>query len=248
METIQFDQGFAYGMGVFETIAVHCGKTVFCEPHLDRLEQGMERLNIRNRAYERSAVLEELNRRAVGRDRIVLKLIVTEKNLIFRERNNPYSEETRRKGLKLCFAEARRNETSPFTYHKSLQRGDFVLEKENALRRGFDEPLFLNHAGRVTETAAANLFCVKDGVVRTPPLSDGLLNGVMRQFLLGIFPEIREESLRPEAVKNADELFLTNSLMGIMPVTSLEDIRFEQRTRGEELSAMYLAYLRKLKD
>ena len=95
------------------------------------------------------------------------------------------------------------------------------MQKRAATARGIDEPLFLNTKGQVAEGATSNIFAVIDGEVVTPPVSCGLLPGVMRDFALRV-TGAKERPLMPEGLMQADEVFLTNSLIGAMPVRSIE--------------------------
>ena len=104
---------------------------------------------------------------------------------------------------------------------KTLNYGDCILQKRAATARGIDEPLFLNTKGQVAEGATSNIFAVIQGEVVTPPVSCGLLPGVMRDFALRV-TGAKERPLSPEELMQADEVFLTNSLMGAMPARSID--------------------------
>ena len=107
-----------------------------------------------------------------------------------------------------------------------------------------DEPIFFNTKDAVAEGAVSNVFCVKNGCIRTPSVSCGLLNGAVRHYLLSTFPEIEETVLTKEDLLTADEIFLTNSLMGVMPVSILEDRSLPQREKGDFLRKHYFDYCR----
>lgn len=246
MNPIRLDRGVQFGIGVFETIAVWDHKAVFLPFHLDRLEKGMKTLDIRNKEYHRDSVLEKIRDVEKLFDRIAVKIMVSEENLIIKLRKIPYTQEDYGKGFRICFSEVLRNETSPMTYLKTVNCADLILEKGKAKERGFDEPVFLNTQGNVTEGAVSNIFCVKDGKIRTPALSCGLLNGTIRHHLLTSFPEIEETVLTKDDVLSADEIFLTNSLMGIMPVTVIENRHLPSREKGDFFRNDYFRFLRDL--
>jgi len=133
--------------------------------------------------------------------------------------------------LKVCLAEARRNEFSKLTGIKSMNYAENILEKEAAIRKGFDEALFLNTQGQVAEGCVANIFWVKDGIVSTPSLDCGILEGTARARVIKKCEEleipVREGAYVLEELYRADELFVTNALMDVMPVCLLEDKSFE---------------------
>jgi branched-subunit amino acid aminotransferase/4-amino-4-deoxychorismate lyase len=114
--------------------------------------------------------------------------------------------------------------------HKSLNYSENWLEKQKAVENGYQEVLFLNEDGFVTECSASNVFFVKDGVWYTPQLSVGLLNGIMRQRLICAIKQekwiVKEGNYTLEELFLADQVYLTNSLMGIMPVKRLEHVAF----------------------
>lgn len=239
MNPIRLDRGVQFGIGVFETIAVWNHKAIFLPFHLDRLENGMKTLGIENPEYNREALMEKMRDIEKLFEKTAVKIMATEENLIVKLRKIPYEREDYEKGFSLCFSNVLRNETSPMTYMKTMNSADLILEKGKAKERGFDEPIFLNTRGVVTEGAVTNLFCVKNGKIRTPAVFCGLLNGAVRHHLISVFPEIEETILTKEDLFSADEIFLTNSLMGVMPVTILEDRPLKSRETGDRLRKYY---------
>ena len=215
------DDGFFFGIGVFETIALEQGVPIFFREHLARMMASLERLGLTADPRE----LVDLARNACQGDAVagskVLKLVVTEKNRFATVRANAYNDARRAAGFSCAFSEVRRNETSPLVAMKTLNYGDCMLQKRAATARGIDEPLFLNTKGQVAEGATSNIFAVIRGEVVTPPVSCGLLPGVMRNFALRV-TGAKERPLMLEDFMQADEVFLTNSLMGAMSVRSIE--------------------------
>ncbi len=237
---VMMDDGFYFGIGVFETIAVENGKPVFLREHLKRMECGIRELRIDNSTWK-----DEVNARSVSRylkqnliKRGVLKISVTEKNVVFASRGNTYKESDYERGYALQISKVVRNETSPFTYVKSLNYGDNYHEKRKALREGYDEPVFLNTKGALTEGATTNLFFVKGGRLVTPHVSCGLLEGVFRNYLIRTY-EVEERIIYPEEVQEFDEAFVTNCVVGIMPVARLGTTTFSNRTFSRKLQEKY---------
>jgi branched-chain amino acid aminotransferase len=109
---------------------------------------------------------------------------------------------------------------------KSLNYLNNALAKLEAKQRGADEALLLNLAGQVAEASVANVFAVRDGVLLTPPGSDGALEGVTRGSVLELAPrlslEARERSLGRFDLFAASEVFLCGSGAGFVPVRSLD--------------------------
>lgn len=222
---IRLDEGYFFGLGVFETIAVVNGRAVLLEEHLNRLRKGMRFLGL-NGDTDKEQILEYLMQHPMAHG--VLKISVSESNCILTHRQNPYGSEQYQKGFRAKLSRVIRNETSPLTYHKTMNYGDCILEKRKALEEGFDEFVFCNSKGEICEGTSSNIFFVKDNVVYTPKLSCGLLPGIIRAYLMGT-ENIAEAVIGRQEISAYEECFLTNSLMGIMPVTSLEGYTFQKR-------------------
>ena len=243
---VLWDDGIAFGLGLFETIAVEHGRPVFLEEHLARLVSGARRLGIEAEGRVNAGdVLSRIAREDMARG--AMKLVLTPSNLLMLPRSNPYDDAARGQGFRLRFSKVRRNETSPLTYLKSMNYGDSLMEKRAAHKSGFDEPLFLNTSGFVAEGATTNVFWAKGGRLFTPPVKAGLLPGVMRAYVMSQCAV--EERMAPgEELLDADEVFVTNSLLGVMPASSLEGHAYDAANRhfSREAWQSYAAHLAEL--
>jgi len=101
-----------------------------------------------------------------------------------------------------------------------------VLARAEAARDGADEALFLNEKGALTEGTVTNVFLVSGGKLSTPSLESGLLAGIARADVLDLAVQlditVRQDEVLPQALLDADEAFLTNSLMEVMPLTRVD--------------------------
>ncbi|MDO4616998.1 MAG: aminotransferase class IV [Lachnospiraceae bacterium] len=242
---IQLDDGLQFGLGVFETIRIRSGQPEFLDWHIERMNQSLQALHIPQEvsAEEAAAWLKqqkELKHSDENRhdEMKAMKILVTEKNKLMMLRSNPYTPERIRQGFCLDYSAVIRNETSPLVYHKTLNYGDNILEKRRTSSLPVDERIFLNTRGELTEGSTTNIFFVFDGRLVTPTVSCGLLNGIMRRFVLENFP-CKETVLYPEDVLQADECFVTNSLMGIMPVKMLAGTEFPSAEITNEILYKY---------
>jgi branched-chain amino acid aminotransferase len=120
----------------------------------------------------------------------------------------------------------RRNEGSPLSRIKSLNYLDNVLAQQQAQAQGAQEGLMLNNQGRAAGFARGNLFAVLDGEWVTPPLVDGVLDGIVRHALLQNAArsgrEIAEKSFEKGDFGRLQGLFITNSLLGCVPIRRLD--------------------------
>lgn len=196
------------------------GEPLFLERHLKRLKNsqkffGIEKEISEEKIYNYINNLEEKN--------FALKLIVSDENFILTSRADNYIGKNDSFSLKI--SNVKRNSTSKIIYHKSLCYYENILEHRWAVDSGYDTALFLNEREEVSETSFANIFFVKNDKIYTPEISSGLLRGTMRDFLLQNF-EIIEDKIYAKDLDKFDECFISNSLMGVRNVTSIDEIKF----------------------
>ena len=138
-----------------------------------------------------------------------------------------------------------RNEHSPLSSIKSTNYLENILAKEEAKRNGAEEGLWLNTKGYVSEGTMSNLFFVKDETLFTPTLTSGCLPGTRRQIVLSLAHSLQIptcEGLYPLSdLLLADEIFMTNALMGIMPVRQIDEFLFPVAKKSV-MRSLELAY------
>jgi 4-amino-4-deoxychorismate lyase len=233
--------GFMYGYGVFETIRVSGKQALFLDQHYTRMIHALSLLGM-TCPYQETELqpiigkLLELNGVSEGFVKVVCsksapkKVPHQEADILILTGTKTYKEEYAT-GLKVCLADSRRNELSKVVTIKSMNYTENILEKEAAVQNGFDEAIFLNTHDYVAEGCVSNVFWVKDGVVYTPSLHCGILEGTARARVILKCAElqipVQEGTYSFEELFRADEIFLTNALMDIMPVSLLEERRLD---------------------
>lgn len=237
---VNLDDGYSFGLGVFETLHIKNGKAIFLDEHLKRLNDGLKILNI-DKNLEKNFVLNEISKINFIKEDEVLKIIVSEQNTIFNTREYVYKDSDYKRGYNIKISEIKRNDTSPFIYIKSLNYAENIFEKRKYAKK-YDDVLFLNLEGNVCECATSNLFYVKDNKIFTPKLESGLLNGIIRQYILKNY-KVREKFITIKELLDADEIFVTNSLIGIMPVVRIEEKRFKIGSVTMKILADYKEYI-----
>ena len=239
---IKLDEGFLFGMGAFETIAVEGGKPLLLEQHLERLEEAAAFLKLGSCAVHgitKEKIEEYLDRQDSSlKTHGVFKTVMSAENSFFQMRKNPYTEEIYARGFMTDISKVRRNETSPLVYHKTLNYGDCILEKRAATEAGINEKIFINTKGQISEGTVCNIFFVRKNMIYTPQLSCGLLPGILRGYIMKRF-HVTETIIYPDELMYYDECFVTNSLMGVMPVRQLGNICFPHRTKADEVRTIY---------
>ncbi len=226
------DRGFLLADGLFETIRVAGGEAWRLDAHLARLFAGAEVLElpvpVAGRALaDAMAEVIAANGLAEGSLRLTLTRGPGPRGLVPPERPRPTLLITWAPlapplppARLVTAAVTRRNERSPLSRLKTLNYLDAVLARQEAARRGADDAVLLNTAGRVAEATAANLFAVVDGALLTPPVEDGALPGLRRaEVIERLGAEVRP--IGPTELARATEVFLTTSL-GTRAVVSLD--------------------------
>lgn len=230
------DRGVTLGDGLFETIAVIDGAPMRLNRHIERLERGLDVLGI-SAVIDPSIVGEALS--ALGREgdtlegalrltvlrgtgaRGVLPVDISTPTVLISFTPTKVGDGT---PLEVVIARStRRNDLSPMSGIKSTNYGDAILARMEAQGVGADDALMLNTRATIAEATAANVFCVIDGTVATPPVSDGALPGVMRELVMTHL-DVTEASITEADLSQADEVFLTSSI-SIRPVISINSIR-----------------------
>lgn len=237
-DTIKLDNGVFFGQGIFETIFF--GEApYFLDFHINRLKQGLKALDMKP-LIEEDKVLEYINK--LGIKNKVLKITVTEKNIILTTRENIYTEEMHEKGFSLKISKVLRNSTSILPRIKSTNYIENILEKRNGAKEGYDDVIFFNEKGFLCETSVSNIFCIKDNKIYTPSCYNGLLNGTIRDWIINNF-EVIECDITMKDLKSMDEVFVTNSLLGIMKVKSIEDLQFNKNVITKSIRDRYKKYI-----
>ncbi len=236
------DRGFLYGDSVYEVVRTYGGRPFEMERHLVRMERTAQRIDLT--LPPRETILRELQRTldAAGNAESYARIVVTRGIgefglspflargehrlvLIVRPLVAP-TEEQYERGLRMAIAKTRRNPRQALD--PALKTGNYlnnILAVKEAHEAGADDAILLDLAGRVTEGSTSNVFFVQHGVLVTPPLELGILEGVTRAVIIGIARDegflVHEEPHGPEALAAADEVFMTSTLREAMPVTSL---------------------------
>lgn len=228
---IPLDQGFLYGYGVFETINVAHGKPVFFDDHIERLKQSALVMGLNLTVHPDQIRVEcqkiiAKNEMMRGGLRVTLSKGLKADNLLIAARENHYDRKMFEQGVKICTNDAVRNETSRLVTIKSNNYLENLLILNEAKARGYSEAIFYNTQGHLAEGCMTNLFFIKNGTVCTPARDCGLLAGIVRNRVIQLLKTnripIEEGHYSSDQLMAADEVFITNSLMEIMPVNQVD--------------------------
>ncbi|MCM8796353.1 MAG: aminotransferase class IV [Candidatus Omnitrophica bacterium] len=225
--------GFLQGLGVFETLRWRNNKSVYLNAHLARLEKSALSLEMKlsygtKQLKETLAEIVSVNGFSDAVLRIALWKTAKEADLLITAKKHiPCPSSKYREGFSVCVSRYRQNENSPLSRIKSTSRFFYELSFSEARNNGFDEAIMLNNRGYIAEATRSNIFIVAKGVIFTPAITCGCLPGITRQAVLDLARiyriETGEAALTIQDLAEAEEAFLTNSVMGIMPLTSVDN-------------------------
>lgn len=226
------DEGLLFGYGAFETIRVYEYTPFMLSEHLERLRSSLKKLEININIQE--FIKDEIDRyiKYSNLRSGVLRITVTKgfkkANVVFSCRDIKYKQEDYEKGFSIRTSNIRRNSSSPIVYLKSLNYMDNIFAKIEVSRLGFDEALFINTDSIICECSSSNIFFIKDKIIYTPYIACGLLAGTVRELIIKNLSKkqklyVREGSYTINFLYEADEVFITNSVLQIMPVTMVND-------------------------
>jgi len=243
VDVISFNnRGFNYGDALFETIRVSCGKILFWEDHYFRLMASMRIMRMEipmnfTMEYLEEQIINTLKANDLIEATSRVKLIVNRKEggLYSPKKNTvDFLINTILLDTDFYFIDNSSYEVDLFkdyfispsllstlkTNNKAINVVGSIYAKENNLQNC----LILNTNKHVIEALNGNLFLVKDKYIKTPPISDGCLKGIMRKQIIdiiGMMPEytIEETSISSFELQKADALFITNVITGVQPIT-----------------------------
>lgn len=227
------DRGLLLGDGLFETLLAVDGSVPHLSAHLDRMAAGCETLNL---PFTRDEAERLVRKAAPAAGRFAVRLTLTAGSG-GRGLDRPAAPSIRlfataatsepvTTPASLIVALVRRNEGSPVSRLKTLSYLDNVLARAEARAAGVDEAVLLNNRGEIACAGAANLFWVEGGRLFTPRLDCGVLAGITRARLMAL-EAVEEVAAGVEALGRAEAVFLTNSLIGVRPVSRLGERVFE---------------------
>lgn len=249
-----WDRGFLYGDGVYEAVRVYDGRIFRAESHWKRLDSSLKGLAMKipwshaalTKACEtvvranklRDSMIRITISRGVGEQMGYDPSTCKHPTLtVLPSHVRPDLPQLWAKGVKVSIASVRRNSVrslTPAVKHTNCLNG--ILAKTETLKKGAFEGIFLNLEDDVVEGTISNIFAVKDGMVKTPALECGLLDGVTRHAVIEVARKagitVHETHLKTFEIHEADEVFLTSTTMEAMPVVQVDDRKISNSQPG----------------
>jgi branched-chain amino acid aminotransferase group I len=234
-----FDHSFLYGHGLFETMRVYNGKVFRLTQHLTRLQEAADFLHwpkLPDQEEVGNSIMKVLERNTLTNASVRLTLsrgmgasrpdpgsCGQPSIAVFA---SPLPPPLPDEGWDIATVTLKRNLSSPLVKIKSANYLDNILAKAEAKSQGAHEALMLNTDGFVAEGSMSNLFLVTQGRLITPDNNSGILPGITRACIIELAHAagipVEERQVKPEELAGADEIFLTSSIMEVIPVRMLD--------------------------
>jgi branched-chain amino acid aminotransferase len=258
-----FDHGYLYGDGIYETLRAYHGTLFLLDQHLARLRRSADaislglplsldrigdalreslRVNGLSDAYVRIQIS-----RGPGEIGLDPALCPEPTMVIVAKAFRDYPAELFENGVNVAVAKTRRNH--PLALDPAIKGTNFlnnILAKIESLKTGAYEAVMLNWEGFVAEGTISNIFLVRGGMLETPALAVGILAGVTRGLVLDLASKeripSRETAFTAEELKAADECFITNSTLEVLPVTAVDGAMIGSGKPGTVTRALMTAY------
>ncbi|MCO4292222.1 aminotransferase class IV [Solitalea sp. MAHUQ-68] len=241
------NRAFRYGDGLFESIRMIKGELKFLSFHTERLQYGMKQLMFSNyKTFTADFLNQQVHQLAKSnklfdnaRIRISVfregeGLYTPETNqgafIIEMQKMEESAYETNKKGVIIDLFSGVRKNYNQLSGLKTSNSLPYILAAIQKQQTGVDDVILLNDEGYLVEGISSNLFLVKNGEFYTPALTEGCVAGVMRRVMLEMALhtglKMHEVKIKPEALRDADEIFLTNATQGIRWVVGYQEKRF----------------------
>lgn len=258
-----FDHGYLYGDGIYETLRAYNGVIFLLDRHLDRLKKSADAisLGLPMQLDEIGAALAETVR-VNGLDDAYVRIQISRgpgdigldpglcpvpTMVIIAKPFQGYPAEYYEKGVALTVVKTRRNH--PLALDPSIKATNFlnnILAKIESLNAGAYEGIMLNWEGYIAEGTISNIFWVKDGILHTPSLGVGILEGVTRGLVLDLAQRggipIKQGAFPREFLYEADECFITNTTVEVMPVATVDGKKIGAGTPGPVTMGLMMSY------
>ncbi len=226
-----------FGFSLYETMLVNCNKGIFAlDRHIKRMLDsadffGIEITDNADEIIKKIRIYTNEN----NLQNKVVRITLTSGNepqhlmpqLIFSNRDNLYTPKKITDGYRLMESNIIKSENSNVVKHKTGNYLDNYLELKNCNKIGFDDVIFQNSKGYVTETAKCNIFFVKEKTVYTPHIDCGLLPGITRRWILENYDNCIEGFFEIDDFLNANEVFVSNSVMGLIHIKNIGENAFK---------------------
>lgn len=211
------DRGFLHGRGLFETMRAYGGVPFRLKDHIDRMAASARRFDFRFAPADFETAIRELCRRNRLDDAAVRLTLSAEGRMLITARpRRVLPPAWYEKGAKVSVVPWRRDARALIAGHKVTSYLENILVHDEAVKGGYADALFVGMKGELLEGSVSNVFLVVKGRVVTPKLT-GILPGVTRKVVMELV-KVKERTVLHEELRGADEAFITNALIEVLPI------------------------------
>jgi branched-chain amino acid aminotransferase len=264
-----FDRGFLFGDSIYEVTLTYDGVLYKIDEHLDRLWESASRLDMPISISRKQLTYQMLKTlKALNEERAYIRVVITrgegeigldpklaiKNNLVIITKKLPQNPTWwYESGVEMIVASVLRNPKE--SIDPAIKSGNYlnnVLAYQQAKKQGAFDAIMLNADKMVTEGTTSNIWIVKEGKLKTPPLAAGLLSGITRKTVLALAKEnkipVEEANFSPDELKSADECFLTSSTKELVPITKIDEISIGSGTPGDLTKRLHKIYHRHVEE
>jgi branched-chain amino acid aminotransferase len=263
-----YDHGFLYGDGIYETLRAYDGIVFLLDQHIDRLFRSASMIALKikktpdavkkavyktlsaNRLKE--AVIRITVSRGPGPTGLDPALCTDPTFVIIAREFVHYPNMYYKKGVRIALVDTKRNFKDALNPQiKSLNFLNNILAIIEAKKKDAYEAIMKNYRGYIAEGTISNIFFIKDRVLCTPGLDVGILDGITRRIILETARDagmqVIEGRFKKDDLYNADEMFISNTTMEVMPVSEIDNKTISSRA-GNLTKTLHKLYVKKIKD
>lgn len=260
------DRGFQFGDSIYEVVVTYEGQTFLLDAHMQRMRRSAAHIGLTYDfdKHPLEPIIAEGLRRCGIADAVVYLQITrgvaprshaapdppVDPTVVMTFTPRPtVLPEDRAHGVSVMTI---RDDRWARCFIKAVTLLPNVLAKTEAVRRGYYDAIFVSAGGEVREATSANVFVVRDGRIAMPPRNESVLHGITQGFIMqcaeAIDIKIAERVIRPEDLRDADEVFLSNTMIEVMPVTRIDDHPVGSAKVGPVTKRIYKEFLRQAKE
>lgn len=257
------DRGFQFGDSIYEVIVTYDGEPFLLEPHMERMARsaaGIEldydferrplvpiiRAGLKRCGFSDAMVYIQITRGEGPRSHVIPDGTI-EPTVVMTFKPRPQvPAEIRERGASVVTV---RDDRWARCYIKATTLLPNVLAKTRAVRRGHFDAVFVSREGEVRESTSSNVFVVRSGRIAIPPRNDSVLHGITQSFIMecarAIGIPLEERVVRLDDLRSADEVFLSSTIVEVLPVTRIDDKPVADGAVGEVTRRIYEEFLRR---
>ncbi|HDY88620.1 MAG TPA: aminodeoxychorismate synthase component I [bacterium] len=207
---------------LLETLLYHKGTYRLLKQHVQRMQDSAHYFDFRFDAEELATYLKKYAEQFTDNCNYRVR-VLCDRSGTFHAENSQIGSSIKTQNAHVAFSGKTMDSRNVLLYHKTTHRTVYNEMYKKALEKGLADVIFINEKGEVTEGCISNIFIKKNKELITPPVKCGILNGLMRQYIIKKAKNVREDILTQDDIRKADSLYICNSVRGITRIKLLDE-------------------------